>query len=69
MKLLGINKSNITKDKNGKNVHSSEIVKVLFIHCNIVNNDCQQDSQIFIHLFLINRLVNHYIFLLNILYF
>ena len=69
MKLLGINKSNITKDKNGKNVHSSEIVEVLFIHCNIVNNDCQQDSQIFIHLFLINRLVNHYIFLLNILYF
>ena len=69
MKLLGINKSNITKDKNSKNVHSLEIVEVLFIHCDIVNNDCQQDSQVFINLFLINHLVNCYIFLLKILYF
>ena len=44
MKLLGSTKSKITKDNNGKNITHSEIAEVVLVHCNIVNNDCQQDS-------------------------
>ena len=44
MKLLESTKSKITKDNNGKNISHSEIAKVVLVHCNIVNNDCQQDS-------------------------
>ena len=39
MKLLGSTESKITKDKNGENVD-------LLVHCNLVNNDYQQDSRI-----------------------
>ena len=46
MKLLGSNKSRITKDKNGENVPSLEITEVVLVHCNIVKNDYQQDSRI-----------------------
>ena len=46
MKLLGINKSKMAKDKNGKNVPSLEIMEVVLVHCNIVNNDYQQDSKV-----------------------
>ena len=42
--LIGSSKSKITKDKNGENVPHLEIIKVVLIHCNIVNNDYQQDS-------------------------
>ena len=45
MKLLGSFKSKITKDKNDKNVLHLEIAEVVLIHCNIVNNDYQQDSR------------------------
>ena len=38
MKLLGITKNKITKDKNGENVPHVEIIKVILVHCNIVNN-------------------------------
>ena len=41
MKLLGGTESEITKDKNGKNVPHLEITKVVLVHCNIVNNDYQ----------------------------
>ena len=34
----------ITKDENGENVPHLEITEVLLIHCNIVNNNYQQDS-------------------------
>ena len=44
MKLLGSTKNKITKDKNGENVPQLEITEVVLIHCNIVNNDFQQDS-------------------------
>ena len=47
MKSLGSTKSKITKDKNGENVPHSEITKVVLVHCNIVNNDYQQDSSVF----------------------
>ena len=46
MKLLGSTESKITKDKNGENVPHLEIVELLLVHCNLVNNDYQQDSRI-----------------------
>ena len=46
MKLLGSNKNKITKDENGKNVPHLEITEVVLVHCNIVNNDYQQDSRV-----------------------
>ena len=44
MKLIGITKSKITKDKNGENVPHSEITEVVLIHCNIMNIDFSQNS-------------------------
>ena len=46
MKLLGSTESKITKDKNGKNVPHLEITVVVLVHCNIVNNNYQQDSRV-----------------------
>ena len=44
MKLLGSTQSKINKDENSKNV--PQITEVVLIHCNIVNNDYQQDSRV-----------------------
>ena len=41
MKSLGSSKSKITKDENGE-----DVVKVVLVHCNLVNNDYQQESRI-----------------------
>ena len=46
MKLLEITENKITKDKNGENVPHLEIGEVVLVHCNIFNNDYQQDSRI-----------------------
>ena len=46
MKLLGSTENKITKDKNGENVPHLEIVEVVLVHCNISNNDYQQDSRV-----------------------
>ena len=46
MKLLGSTESKITKDKNGENVPHLEVVELLLVHCNLVNNDYQQDLRI-----------------------
>ena len=46
MKLLGSNESKINKDKNRENVPHLEITEVVLVHCNIVNNDYQQDSRV-----------------------
>ena len=46
MKLLGSTESKTTKDKNGENVPHIEITEVVLVHCNIVNNDYQQDSRV-----------------------
>ena len=43
IKLLGSTKSKITKDENGENRPHLEITQVVLVHCNIVNNDYQQD--------------------------
>ena len=44
--IIGSTKSKITKDKNGENVPYLEITEIVLIHCNIVNNDYQQDSRV-----------------------
>ena len=46
MKLLGSTKRKISKDKNGENVPYLEITEVVLVHCNMVNNDYQQDSRV-----------------------
>ena len=53
MKLLGSTENKITKDKNGENVPHLEILVVL-VHCNIVNNDYQQDSRV-LYTFVANK--------------
>ena len=46
MKLLGSTQNKITKEKNGENVPHLEITEVVLVHCNIVQNDYQQDSRV-----------------------
>ena len=48
MKTFGSTKSKITKAENGENVPHLETTEVLLVHCNIVNNDYQQDSRVLI---------------------
>ena len=54
VKLLGSIKSKITKDKNGETVPYLEIVELVLVHCNLVNNDYQQDSRI-LYSFVLNK--------------
>ena len=46
MKLLGSTENKITKYQNDENVPHLEITEVVLVHCNIVNNDYQQDSRV-----------------------
>ena len=46
MKLLRSTKNKITEDNNGENVPHLEITEVVLVHCNIVNNDYQQDTRV-----------------------
>ena len=46
MKLPESTKGKITKDENGENVANSEIMEVVLVHCNIANNDYQQESRV-----------------------
>ena len=46
MKLLESTEDKITKDKNGENIPHLEITEVVLVHCNIANNDYQQDSRV-----------------------
>ena len=46
MKLLGSTENKITKDKKGENVLHLEITEVVLTHCNIFNNNYQQDSRV-----------------------
>ena len=54
MKLLGSAESKITKDKNGENVPHLEVSELVLVHCNLVNNDYQQDSRI-LYTFVANK--------------
>ena len=53
-KLLGSTESKITKDKNGEKVPHLDIVELVLVHCNLVNNDYQQDSRI-LYTFVLNK--------------
>ena len=46
MKLLGSTENKITKDKNGENIPHLEITEAVLVHCNIVDNDYQQESRV-----------------------
>ena len=46
MKLLESTVSKINKDKNGEYLPNLEVVEVVLVHCNLVNNDYQQESRI-----------------------
>ena len=48
MKLLGSGKKKryLTKDKNGENVSDLKITEVVLVQCNIVSNNCQQNSRV-----------------------
>ena len=46
MELLESTENKITKDKNGKNISDLEMTEVVLVHCNIVNNDYQEDSRV-----------------------
>ena len=46
MKLLRSTENKITKDKNGEIVPHLEVVELVLVHCNLFNNDYQQDSRI-----------------------
>ena len=52
MKLLGSNKSETNKDKNGENMPNLEVIEVVLVHDNTANN-CT------VHLLLLNHLVNY----------
>ena len=39
MKLLGSTEKEIERNKNGENVPHLESIKVVLVHCKIVNND------------------------------
>ena len=55
MKLLGSTKNKITKNKIAENVPHLEIIEVVLVHCNMVNNDYQQDSRV-LYTFVPNKL-------------
>ena len=46
MKLLGSTENKIIQDKNVENVPHLKITEEVLVHCNIVNNDYQQDSRV-----------------------
>ena len=54
MKLLGSTQNKITENKNVQNVLHLEITEVVLAHCDIANNDCQQDSKI-LYTFVLNK--------------
>ena len=55
IKFLGSTENKITKDKNGENVPHLEIIELVLIHCNLVNNNYQQNSRI-LYTFVLNKL-------------
>ena len=46
MKLLGSTENKITKVKNSENMPHLESTEVVLVHCDIVNNDYEQDSRV-----------------------
>ena len=54
MKLLESTENKITKDKNSENVPHLQIIEVVLVHCDIANNNYQQDSRI-LYTFVLNK--------------
>ena len=46
MKLLGSTENKNTTNKNGENVPPLEVTEAVLVHCNITNNDYQQESRV-----------------------
>ena len=60
MKLLGITKCKITKDKNDENVPHLEITEVVLVQCiTLLTTIINKIQEFSIHSFLINRLLNY----------
>ena len=59
MKLPGRTKNKVTEDENGKSVPHLEITEFVLAHCNIVNNDYQQELRILYTFVLKNHLINY----------
>ena len=55
MKLLGSTKKDVDKDKDGEIVPKLESVEVVLVHHNLVKNDYQHTSKIYLVLFQINN--------------
>ena len=45
MQLLGSSKKDNDQNRNGELVPRLETVEVVLVHCNLVNNSCQQASK------------------------
>ena len=46
MKLFGSTKKLIDKTKHGENVSSIEVFEVVLVHCDLVDNEYQQKSEV-----------------------
>ena len=46
MKLLGFTENEITKNEDGENIPRLEITEAVLAHCNIVNNNYEQNSRV-----------------------
>ena len=46
MKLLGSTKKNVDQDKDGEDLPKLESVDIVLVHCNLVNNNYQQTSNV-----------------------
>ena len=46
MQLFGSSKKDIDQNKNGEIVPRLETVEVALVHCNLVNNNYQQESKV-----------------------
>ena len=53
--LLGSTKNKITKNENGENVPHLELTELVLVHCDIVNNNYQQNSRV-LYVFFLNKL-------------
>ena len=49
MRFLASTKKDVDKDKDGENVPSLESVEVYLGHCNLVKNDHQHTSKVFVY--------------------
>ena len=69
IKFIGSTKTKISKKENSENVLHLEITEVVLVHCNINNNNYQQDSRACIYLSRINCFINCYLFHLKTSFF